>query len=136
DGLAANLADTGDHPVGGGVALLIAREQPVLLELGARIEQELEAVPHEHLAFGAQLVAILRVALLDARALGVITLFALAHRAIVRGFPRTGSAPRTPRAAAPSAARRVAPASPRAARDGGDRASPTRRADPGPRALP
>src|SRR3989441_10599080 len=128
DGLAADLADSGDDAVGRRVRFLVAREEPVLLELGARVEEQLETIADEHLAFGPELVAVLRVALLDAGALGVIALFALAHGAIVRGFLDRGSAPRTRRAAASSVAPRAGRASPRVARGGAGRASPTRRA--------
>src|SRR5262249_61068548 len=102
--LAGSFADPGEHPIGRRVGLLVAGKQPVFLEFAAGIEEKFEAIAHEHLAFRPQLVAILRVTLLDARALGVIPLFALTHGAIVRGFPRMGSAPRTPRVPAPSAA--------------------------------
>src|SRR2546422_492294 len=136
DGLAADLADAGDHAVGRRVGLLVAREEPVLLELAARIEQQLQPIAHEHLALGLELVAVLDVPLLDARPLGVIALFALAHGAlIVRGFVRRGSAPRTRRAAAPSAGPPAARGSPPVARGGADRASPRRRAGRGRRAC-
>src|SRR2546428_562588 len=57
--------DAGDPAVGGSVGLGRAREQPVLLERGARVEEELEAVTDEQLALFTELVAVLRVALLD-----------------------------------------------------------------------
>ena len=71
--------DPGDDAVGGRVGLLVAREEQVLLELGARIEQKLEAVADEELALVPELVAVLGVALLDARAFLVVAIFTLAH---------------------------------------------------------
>src|SRR5439155_876961 len=54
-GLAADLADARHDAVGGRLRLLVAREEPILLELRAGIEQQLEAIAHEHLAFGPAL---------------------------------------------------------------------------------
>ena len=74
-GAAAHAADAGHDAVGRRVGLLVAGEQPVLLELAAGIEEELEAVADEELALGAQLVAVAGVALLDARALLMVAVF-------------------------------------------------------------
>ena len=79
-GTPADHADAGDHAVGRRVGLVGAREEPVLLELGARIEKELQPVADEELAFLAELVAVLRVTLLDPRALLEVAIFARAHR--------------------------------------------------------
>ena len=59
-----------------------AGEQPVLLELGAGIEEELEPVADEELALRAELVAVPGVALLDPRALLAVALLARAHRVV------------------------------------------------------
>src|SRR5712691_8614227 len=69
----------GHDTVGRRVDLLVAGEQPVLLELAAGVEQQLEAVADEELALRAQLVAVADVALLDTRALLVVAVLALAH---------------------------------------------------------
>ena len=53
------------------------------ITFAAGIEEQLEPIPHEELAFRPELLAILRVALLDARPLLVVALLALAHEAIV-----------------------------------------------------
>ncbi len=63
---AADRAHPGDHAVGGGVRLLVAREEEILLELGAGIQEQLQAVADEELAFVLELLAVLDVALLDA----------------------------------------------------------------------
>src|SRR5437660_1689271 len=85
-GAAADFAESGDHAVRRRVGFVRAGEEPVLLELGARVEQELEPVPDEELALFAELLAVLRVALLDPRALAVVAVLAGAHR----GLPITG----------------------------------------------
>ena len=69
----------GDDAVGGRVGLLVAREEEVLLELRARIQQQLQPVADEELALVPELVAVLDVALLDARAFLVVAIFTLAH---------------------------------------------------------
>src|SRR5437899_12668744 len=51
DGAAADSPDPRDDAVGRCVGLLGAREEPVLLELGAGVEEELQSVPDEELAF-------------------------------------------------------------------------------------
>src|SRR5262249_55032380 len=79
DGAAAHAAHAGDDAIGRRVGLVGAREQPLLLQLGAGVQQELQSIPHEQLALGFQLVAVLGVALLDARAFGVVAIFTLAH---------------------------------------------------------
>ena len=79
DGAAPHAADAGDDAVGRRVGLVRAREEEVLLELAARIEQQLQSVADEELAFGPELVTILGVALLDARAFLVVAIFTLAH---------------------------------------------------------
>src|SRR4029077_3030531 len=79
-GTPADHADTGDDAVGRCIGLVGAREEPVFLELGARIEQELESIADEELSFLAELVAVLRVTLLDPRALLEVAFFARAHR--------------------------------------------------------
>ena len=63
-GAAADRAHAGDDAVGGRVGLLAAREEQVLLELGAGIEEEPEAVADEELALRPELVAVLDVPLL------------------------------------------------------------------------
>src|SRR4030095_15031448 len=82
DGTAADRAAAGEHAGGGRVGLGIAGEQPVLLELGARIEEELEPVAHEELALGAELVAIAGMALLDSGTFLAVAFFARAHRVV------------------------------------------------------
>ena len=59
--------DARDDAVGRRLRLLGAGEEPVLLELGAGIEQEAQAVADEELALRPELVAVLGVPLLDAR---------------------------------------------------------------------
>src|SRR6266545_3104050 len=76
---AADPPAPGDPAIGGGVGLGRAGEQPVLLELGAGVEQELQSIADEELAFLAELVAILRVALLDPGSLPAVALLARAH---------------------------------------------------------
>jgi hypothetical protein len=68
DGAAADRAHARHHAVGGRVRLLVAGEEEVLLELGAGVEQESEAVADEELPLFLQLVAVLEVTLLDGRA--------------------------------------------------------------------
>jgi hypothetical protein len=82
DGTGPDRADAGDNAVGGRVGLDIASEQPVLLELGAGIEEELEPVAHEELALGPKLVAVAGVALLDPGAFLAVALLARAHRVV------------------------------------------------------
>src|SRR5207249_6273196 len=65
DGAAADSPDPRDDAVGRRVGLLGAREEPVLLEPGAGVEEERQSVPDDELAFLPQLLAVLRVALLD-----------------------------------------------------------------------
>src|SRR5262249_50250609 len=65
-------------------------EEPVLLELGAGIEEQLEAIAHEELALGPQLLAVLDVALLDPRALLVVAILPLAHGAYYSGRAQAG----------------------------------------------
>src|SRR4029453_783068 len=89
DGTASDRADAGDNAVGGRVGLDIAGEQPVLLELGAGIEEELEPVAHEELALGPKLVAVAGVALLDPGAFLAVALLARAHR-VVAPIPAWG----------------------------------------------
>src|SRR3990170_7301644 len=79
DPAAADLPDAGDDPVGGRVGLLAPGEQPILLELAAGVEEELETVADEELALLLELVAILDVALLDPGPLLEVPLFACAH---------------------------------------------------------
>ena len=67
-------ADAGDDAVGRRIGLLVAREEEVLLELGSRVEEELQAVADEELALVLQLVPVLDVALLDAGALAEVAL--------------------------------------------------------------
>jgi len=82
-----DLPNPGDHAVGGGVGLGGAGEQPVLLEVAAGIEEELQPVTDEELALRAKLVAVLRVALLDPGALLAVALLARAHgRAPITGW--------------------------------------------------
>ena len=64
---AEHRADARDHAVGGQVGLGGAGEEPVLLELGAGVEEEAEALADEELAFRPELVAVLDVPLPDAR---------------------------------------------------------------------
>src|SRR5204862_4749741 len=61
------------------VPLLRAREEPVPLDVGAGVEEELQAVADEELAFLAKLLAVLRVALLDPGPLLEVSLLACAH---------------------------------------------------------
>src|SRR5262249_22063656 len=97
DGAAPDHADTGHDAISGRVRLLVAREQEVLLEIGAGIEQQLQSVADEQLAFLSKLVAILEVALFDARPLVAIALLAhawtppmlAATRAAARPLPPT-----------------------------------------------
>src|SRR4029453_16519456 len=79
DGPPAHGADAGDHAIGRRVGLLAPREQKVFLELGAGIEEELQAITDEELALGAQLLAILDVALLDPGPFRVIPGLAFTH---------------------------------------------------------
>src|SRR5205823_13034119 len=78
-GAAADPPDARDDAVGRRVGLLGSREQPVLLELGAGIEEELQAIPDEQLALLPELLAVLRVALLDSSPLLEVPLLTLAH---------------------------------------------------------
>ena len=64
---AQDRAHAGDDAVGGHLGLGGAGEEPVLLELGAGIEEEAEAVADEELALRPELVAVLDVPLPDAR---------------------------------------------------------------------
>ena len=82
DGATADRADAGDDAVRGRIRLGGAGEQPVLLEIGAGIEEELEPVAHEELALRAELVAVPGVALLDPGALLAVALLARAHRVV------------------------------------------------------
>ena len=66
-------------PSAGVSASFGAREEEVLLELAAGIQEQLQSVADEELAFGPELVTILGVALLDARAFLVVAIFTLAH---------------------------------------------------------
>ena len=66
DGAPAHRSHARDDAIRRGVRLFGAREEPVLLELRARIEQEREPVADEELALGLQLVAVADVSLLDA----------------------------------------------------------------------
>jgi hypothetical protein len=77
--VAAHASDAGDDPVGRRVGFLVAGEQPVLLQRGTGIQQQLEPVADEELALGAELVAVPRVALLDARAFLEVAFLTLAH---------------------------------------------------------
>src|SRR5436309_1323752 len=67
-------AAAGGSAVGGRVGLLVSGEEEVLLELGGRVEEELETIADEELALVLQLVAVLDVALLDAGALAKVAL--------------------------------------------------------------
>ena len=64
---AQHRAHARDHAVGGRVGLGGAGEEPVLLELGAGVEEEAEAVADEELALRPELVAVPDVPLPDAR---------------------------------------------------------------------
>src|SRR4026208_1079574 len=68
-GAAAHRPHPGDHAVGGRVRLLVAREEEVFLGFGPRVEEQLQAIANEELAFLLELVAVLDVPLLDAAAL-------------------------------------------------------------------
>src|SRR6266436_1018722 len=78
DRAAADPADAGHHTVRGSIGLLVAREEEVFLELGPGIEEQVEAIADEELAFFRELVAVLGVALLDACALLEVAL--VTHR--------------------------------------------------------
>src|SRR3989442_1207095 len=86
-GLSARPAEP-DPPADGVVTGLGGGgEQPVLLEVAAGIEEELQPVTDEELALRAKLVAVLRVALLDPGALLAVALLARAHgRAPITGW--------------------------------------------------
>jgi hypothetical protein len=73
---AADRSHPGDDAVGGGIHLLVAREEEVLLELGAGIQKKLQTVADEELAFVPELLAVLDVALLDAGAFLPVALLA------------------------------------------------------------
>ena len=64
-------ADAGHDAVGRGLGFLRASQAPVFLELGAGIEQELQAIADEELAFLAELVPVAEVPLLDPRDLAL-----------------------------------------------------------------
>ena len=81
----ADAAHASHHPISGRIRFLRASEEPVLLERGAGVEQELQAVADEELALLAQLVPVLDVALLDARPLGEVALFAHGRGRITAG---------------------------------------------------
>src|SRR5207247_5916498 len=95
----SHRAHAGHDAVGRGVGLLVAREEEVLLELRAGIEQQLQPVPDEELAFLLQLLAILDVPLLDAGALLEVPLLAHAlgprHRGLLKPASCTASRSRT-----------------------------------------
>src|SRR5262249_114676 len=91
---AAHRPHAGDDAISGRVGLLVAREKKVLLELRAGIEQKLESLANEELAFFPELLPILDVPLLDTSALLKVPLFAHRKRPRAQGLAGFGLAQR------------------------------------------